>query len=213
MIPPSFTLFAKAAGIGLAVAAPVGPMSLMCMRRTLAQGWRAGLAIGAGIAIGDGVYAAVAALGLTAVSGLAFAHPRMLHAAAGLCLTGLGLKGVLARPSADEATAGASDVGSAMGAVAGAALLTLANPPTIVMFAAVFAGLAPTGGYRPTAALITVGGVFAGSLAWWCAVVAGVSAFRRGFSPRARRRTELAAGALLAAFGLIELARAIMPSG
>ncbi len=211
MIPSTLALFAKAAGIGLAVAAPVGPMSLLCMRRTLAQGWQAGLAIGAGIAVGDGVYAA-AALGLTVISTLVLAHPRALHAFAGVCLIGLGLKGLLTRPASEEVEA-VSMATSTIGAFAGAALLTLANPPTIIMFAAVFAGLAPPTGYRPLAALATVGGVFAGSLAWWCAVVAGVSVFRSGFSLRARRWTELAAGAVLAAFGVFELARAAMPSG
>jgi threonine/homoserine/homoserine lactone efflux protein len=211
MIPPSFTVFAKAAGLGLAVAAPVGPMSLLCMRRTLAQGWRAGLGIGAGIAIGDGLYAAVAALGLTAVSGVVLAHPRLLHGAAGFCLIGLGVRSLLARPAAAEAQA-APGAGSMVGAIVGAALLTLANPSTIVTFAAVFAGLAPAGGYRPAAALATVAGVFAGSLAWWGAVVAGVSVFRRGFGPRARRWIELGAGAVFAAFGVIELARALIPS-
>ena len=95
---------------------------------------------------------------------------------------------------------------STLGALTGAALLTLANPPTIILFAAVFAGLAPTTGFHP---LVPVGGVFAGSLAWWSAVVAGISAFRRGFSPRARRWIDLGTGLLLAAFGVLELVRAL----
>ena len=203
MISPTLALFAKAAGLGLAIAAPVGPMSLLCMRRTLGRGWRAGLATGAGIAVGDGIYAAIAALGLTAVSGVLLAHPRALHLVAGMCLVGLGLRGLLTRPATAEA---APAMTSTLGALTGAALLTLANPPTIILFAAVFAGLAPTTGFHP---LVTVGGVFAGSLAWWSAVVAGISAFRRGFSPRARRWIDLGTGLLLAAFGVLELVRAL----
>ena len=79
-------IWAKAAGIGLAVAAPVGPMSLLCMRRTLSDGWRWGLATGAGIAVGDACYAAVAALGLAGVSTFVMAWEKQLHLAAGLVL-------------------------------------------------------------------------------------------------------------------------------
>ncbi len=84
-------------GFGLAVAAPVGPMSLLCMRRTLAQGWRQGLATGAGIAAGDGVYAGVAVLGLAGLSSFMLAHERPLHLAAGLFLLYLGLRTAFAR--------------------------------------------------------------------------------------------------------------------
>lgn len=199
-------LFLKAAGIGLAVAAPVGPMSLLCMRRTLTQGWRWGLATGAGIAIGDGIYAAVAALGLAGVSAFVLAWERPLHLAAGLFLIWLGLKAVFAKDAdgvAEERVAGS--VGSAfLGSVA----LTLTNPPTIVMFAAVFTALAPTSGFDPAVASATVAGVIAGSLSWWLGVVVAVSGLRHALGHRVRLWIDRIAGIVLAVLGADQIRRA-----
>jgi len=197
-------LILKSAGVGLAVAAPVGPMSLLCMRRTLAEGWRRGLATGAGIAVGDGLYAAVAALGLAGVTAFANAHQSMLHLAAGLFLLWLGLA-TLRRREADAARLTAS---SALSAFWQSILLTLTNPPTIIMFAAIFAALAPKSGLRPDEAAATVAGVVAGSLIWWCGVVALVSGLCHAIGPAVRRWIDRIAGAVLVLFGLSEVRRA-----
>lgn len=199
-------LFVQGMGFGLAVAAPVGPMSLLCMRRTLAQGWRTGLATGAGIATGDGVYAGVAVAGLASLSQFMLANERPLHLAAGLFLLYLGIKTMLARQSGEAAPQPATRAGRAF---AGTVLLTLTNPPTIIMFAAIFASLSPPGGYDPAGAAFTVGGVITGSLLWWCALVAGVSAVRQAVGLRARRWIDRTAGAVLALFGAVELRRAL----
>jgi threonine/homoserine/homoserine lactone efflux protein len=205
MIDPS--LFVKAMGIGVAVAAPVGPMSLLCMRTTLARGWRHGLAIGAGIAIGDAIYGAVAALGLAGLSAFMLAHEKPLHAAAGLFLIYLGLKSFWTRTSADDEAKTMSAHGWKHD-LATSILLTLANPPTIIMFAAVFTALAPTGGFAPGGVLATVAGVFAGSLLWWCAVVALVTSFRSAIGANARIWIDRVSGALLAGLGIVEFRRA-----
>jgi threonine/homoserine/homoserine lactone efflux protein len=202
-----FLLTLKAAGFGLAVAAPVGPMSLLCMRRTLARGWRAGMATGLGIATGDGLYAAVAALGLAGVSSFLFAHERPLHIAAGLLLLWLGAKTVrMGEPARPAETAREA---SWPAAFAGAVALTLTNPPTIITFAAIFTALAPPSGFDAAVAAATVGGVFGGSLLWWCGIAGAVSLFRHAMGPRTRRWIDLAAGLALAAFGLIELRRGL----
>ncbi len=199
-------LFLKAAGIGLAVAAPVGPMSLLCMRRTLTQGPRFGLATGAGIAAGDAIYAAVAAFGLAGVSAFVLAWETQLHLAAGLFLIWLGLKTFFTRDSGEAADVPA--VASLGGTFAGAVMLTLTNPPTIVMFAAVFTALAPTSGFEPTVAAITVFGVLAGSLGWWLGVVAVVSGVRHAIGRRARLWIDRVAGVVLAALGADQIRRA-----
>ncbi len=203
-------LFIKAMGFGLAVAAPVGPMGILCMKRTLVQGWRHGLATGAGIAVGDGLYALVAALGLAGISAFVFTYEKPLHAAAGLFLLYLGLKTFLARGAADGDGAPARPLGGTpRGHFASAVLLTLTNPPTIIMFAAIFAALAPKTGFEPATAALTVGGVMAGSLLWWIALTAAVMAFRHAIGPRARRWIDRIAGTALAVFGLAELRRAL----
>ena len=197
----------SAAAIGLAVAAPVGPMSLLCMRRTLAQGWRTGFATGAGIASGDAAYALVAGLGLAGVQRFMLAHERGMHLAAGLVLLYLGARTVLAagKTAAREPTRAASW----RTAYGSAALLTLTNTPTIIMFAAVFAALAPASGFRPGTALLTVAGVFTGSLLWWLGLTTAVAALRGAVGPRVRAGLDRVSGALRAACGLAEVRRAL----
>ncbi len=199
-------LLLKGMGFGLAVAAPVGPMSLLCMRRTLALGWRQGLATGAGIATGDGAYAGVAVLGLAGLSSFMLAHERPLHLAAGLFLLYLGLRTAFARPS--EAAQGPVPIGAGR-AFASAVLLTLTNPPTIVMFAAIFASLSPPQGFALDTAAATVAGVMAGSILWWCGVVTCVSAVRHAIGQGARRWIDRVAGLTLAGFGAAELRRSL----
>jgi threonine/homoserine/homoserine lactone efflux protein len=201
------SLFLKCMGIGLAVAAPVGPMALLCMRSTLARGAGRGLAIGGGIATGDAIYAAVAASGLAGVSEFALANEKPLHLAAGLFLVYLGLKSFRGATADRERTIApgrgwAKDFAASL-------LLTLTNPPTIVMFAAVFAALAPSAGFRPLDALATVAGVFSGSLLWWCVLVGAVGAFRRALSGTARAWIDRASGLVLAGLGVVELRRSL----
>lgn len=146
------------------------------MRRTLAQGWRTGFATGAGIATGDAAYAAIAGLGLASVQHVLLAHGRALHLVAGLVLLYLGVRTMLAAGRGTER--GGAGVASAPAAYGSAVLLTLTNPPTIVLFAAAFVVLAPAGALAPTAALATIGGVFAGSLLWWLGLTAAIAAVR-----------------------------------
>ena len=200
-------LFLSAAAIGLAVAAPVGPMSLLCMRRTLAQGWRTGFATGAGIASGDASYALVAGLGLAGVQRFMLAHERGLHLAAGLFLLYLGTKTVLA--AGETVERGTTRAASRQAAYGSALLLTLTNPPTIIMFAAVFAALAPASGFAPGTALLTVAGVFAGSLLWWLGLTAAVASLRGVLGSRVRAWIDRVSGAALALFGLAEVRRAL----
>jgi threonine/homoserine/homoserine lactone efflux protein len=200
-----FLLTLKAAGLGLAVAAPVGPMSLLCMRRTLALGWRQGLATGLGIATADGTYATVAALGLAGLSSHLLAVERPLHIAAGLFLLWLGVATLRGQAGPPPAEPGQGTTWPA--AFAGALLLTLTNPPTIIMFAAIFTALAPASGFNAATAAATAGGVFGGSLLWWCGIVGVVSLFRHALGPRTRRWIDRAAGLALAGFGGLELRR------
>ncbi len=178
------TLYFKAMGVGMAIAAPVGPMSLLCIRRTLARGWRHGLAIGGGIAIGDATYAMIAALGLVGISPFVLAYERPLHIVAGLFLIYLGSKAFWARRTDDVADMRPSR--SVLRDLATSLLLTLTNPPTIIMFAAMFAVLAPSDGVAAGGAFAEVAGVFTGSLLWWCFIIALVSGFRHAIGARAR---------------------------
>jgi threonine/homoserine/homoserine lactone efflux protein len=199
-------IFAKSMGFGLAVAAPVGPMSILCIRRSLTLGWRQGLSTGLGIASGDGLYAAVAALGLTGISEFMLVHDRPLHLTAGLFLIYLGLR-TFRRTRGDSAAAPVQ--ASTLRAFWGSLLLTLTNPPTILMFAAIFASLAPASGFDPLSALATVSGVTFGSLLWWCFIVAGVAIFRHALGERLRLWIDRVAGSFLVLFGVAEIRRSL----
>ncbi|MGF6900896.1 LysE family translocator [Paraburkholderia sp. GAS348] len=214
------SLFATSAGVGLAIAAPVGPMGMLCIRRTLTGGPRAGLAIGFGIATGDAVYGLIAALGLVGISQFMLAYDRPLHLLAGLFLLYLGVRALLQKAPADAANNGngSSDgngklaqVGraGALRAYASSLLLTLTNPQTVIMFAALFTTLAPRGAFSSSIALTTVGGVFCGSIAWWCFLVTAVSLARHAIGSKLRVAIDRIVGFTLAAFGMVEIRRAL----
>lgn len=213
------SLFVTAAGVGLAIAAPVGPMGMLCIRRTLTGGPRAGLAIGLGIASGDAFYGLIAALGLVGISQFMLAYDRPLHLLAGLFLLYLGVRTLLQQPPVDAANGEANGNGNgklaqvgragALRAYASSLLLTLTNPQTVIMFAALFTTLAPRGAFSSTIALTTVGGVFCGSIAWWCFLVTVVSLARHAIGSKLRLAIDRLVGIMLAAFGVVEIRRAL----
>ena len=203
----------KGFGIGAAIAAPVGPVSLLCMRRTLTQGWRMGFGTGAGIATGDAMYALIAALGLASVTHFMLAHQRPLHVIAGLFLVSLAWRTLVHRPNTTSGpTASHSIPGPSGGVVAAfgsALLLTLTNPPTIISFIAIFTALAPSGGFNPISGLATVAGVFLGSVAWWAILTALVTGARHVAGPGVRHWLDRISAAVLGALGCAELRRGL----
>ena len=195
----------KGIGIGVAVAAPVGPMSVLCMRRTLTKGWKCGFSTGLGIASGDGIYASVAALGLVRVSDFMVAYGKPLHVIAGIFLLYLGVRTIVARPATNgtpEQPANVSDYTSAL-------LLTLTNAPTIISFAAIFTVLAPSSGFNASVSAQTVSGVFVGSTLWWLVLTATVAFVRHAVGRQTRRWIDLTSGAVLSFFGVAEIRRAL----
>ena len=165
--------------IGFAIAAPVGPIGVLCIRRTFAEGRAAGLATGLGAATADAFYGAVAALGLTAVSGLLLGYQSELRLFGGLFLCALGLQTFQARPSS---TPGRLQGRGLAQSYATSVVLTLTNPATILSFIAVFAGagLGQQAYGAPDAAALVLG-VFAGSAAWWLMLTGFVERWRRRY--------------------------------
>jgi len=189
--------------LGFSIAAPVGPIGVLCIRRTLAQGRAAGLASGLGAATADALYGSVAGFGLTFISALLIEHQTWLRLIGGAFLCYLGIRTLLAKPSSVAANVAGAGL---PGAYASTFFLTLTNPMTILAFAAIFAGLglANTGGnYGLAVALIL--GVFAGSALWWLTLSAGVSLFRARFNTRALTWVNRISGAVIVVFGIIAL--------
>ena len=194
--------------IGFAIAAPVGPIGLLCIQRTLSSGRRAGLVSGLGAATADAVYGSVAAFGLTAISQALVSQQIWLRLGGGLFLCYLGLRTFLARVAEKPAGAGGRGL---VGDYASTFVLTMTNPLTILSFVAVFAGLGlSTGGGYGQAALLVLG-VFSGSAAWWLTLSLGVGLLQTHLGPATLRWINRLSGAIIFAFGLAALASLIGP--
>lgn len=186
--------------IGVIVAAPVGPMALLAIRRTLERGWSSGLASGLGIATADGAYAAVAAFGLAAISGFLLGQARLVQIAGGLLIVIMALRALLEarRPTTTVSSApDARGLGSAYATCLG---LTLANPPTILSFAAILAGLGVLASTRLEAVAV-VAGTFAGSATWWVLLTGAIAAGRGRIDARWRHRISVVAALTLLMLG------------
>ncbi|MGR0187553.1 LysE family transporter [Azospirillum aestuarii] len=192
--------------IGFSIAAPVGPIGLLCIRRTLADGPAHGFVSGLGAASADAVYGAIAGFGVVLVTDALLGAQVALKLVGGLVLLWLGWGTLRARPA--ERAADARGGGGLAGAYASTFALTLANPATILSFAAVFGGLgvsAGDGNSTGVAALL-VAGVFTGSAMWWLGLSASVGAFRRRVTPAAMLWINRGSGAVLGGFGIAALA-------
>jgi len=190
-------LFAKGLAFGFLLAATVGPMWILCLRRILAFGPGVGLASGLGIACADGLYGAVAAFGLTAVSGFLLGYSFWIGSAGAAFLAYLGIKALIAPAPSVEAEVQRQDLRTAFVSTLG---LTLANPPTILTFAALFAGLGlGAAGNYAGAALVTLG-VFLGSLSWWIVLAAAAGRLRARLGPRLLRGINVVSGISILGF-------------
>lgn len=194
-------VFIEAVAIGLAIAAPVGPIGLLCIERTLHHGPARGLATGLGAATADAVYASLGAAGMGVVIGWLTALAAPLALIGSVLLLYLGI-GTLRRPLAAHA-AQAKESGSLLSAYSSALALTLSNPMTILSFIAVFAGLA--GGHAPGSgeALLMVLGVFSGSALWWLLLAYGGGRLLAKLGPQGRHWVDRLCGLLLIGFAVL----------
>ena len=182
---------------------------MLCIRRTLADGWRVGLVTGLGAATADACYGLLAASGLTLAAAFLVGQQAWLSLLGGLFLCYLGVKTLLAKPA--EATVKVTrPAAGLLGAYASTVFLTLTNPITILSFVAIFAGLGlgSRDGSLLSAGLL-VAGVFLGSASWWLLLSAAVSRLRARLGPTALLWVNRAAGLVILAFGLGAVVRGI----
>jgi threonine/homoserine/homoserine lactone efflux protein len=197
-----FGALAKGFLAGAAIAAPLGPVGVLCLQRGLASGRAAAFLSGLGAATVHGTYALVAALGLSMASGALARHAASLRAVAGIFLCLLGARILFSRPAQPE------DKGrgrALAGAYASTLLLSLSSPVTMLTIAAVFSGAGLPGPKGGTfAALLLAAGVFLGSASWWLALSTGVGWLsRRGIGPAVRAANRVTGAALLGFGGYI----------
>jgi len=209
---PSLSLFLRGILAGIAIAVPVGPVGILCLRRSLIKGPVSGLISGLGAASADAIFGLIAAFGLTAISDFLLAQAHNLRLAGGALLCVLGIRNLLRRTARLDADA-ASRIpnGTRLGEFASTFAITITNPITILAFAAIFAALGAIDDPSIGGALSLVGGVIAGSGAWWLLLTGLSGLFRRRLDPYHLEWMERLAGVLLLGFGLFMLATRIWP--
>jgi threonine/homoserine/homoserine lactone efflux protein len=190
--------------IGLSIAAPVGPIGVLCIHRTIFEGRRCGFVSGLGAATADAVYGALATFGLGALANPLLRYQFWLRLLAGLLLCALGISIFLREPASAAAQPRAKGL---LAAYASTFVLTLANPATILSFAAIFIGLGLGGvGGDALAGALLVLGVFVGSCLWWLILSLGVNFLAGRAAPGALRWVNRIAGAVLLGFGIYAFA-------
>lgn len=203
----SALLFSKSALLGVAIAAPVGPIGALCINRTLQRGFLAGVAGGLGTAIADACYSALAAVGFATFAATFALVSTPLAIGGGLFLLWLGWKSIRTMPEGQAAPAAAGDLAKTTFTTF---LLTMSNPMTILSFAALFVALGLAKPADPGDVATVVIGVFIGSMAWWVALSGGVVAARRKLPDSFAAWIGRGSGLLIIGFGLASIGSAVM---
>ena len=196
--PALAILFGQSLLIGLSIAAPVGPIGLLTIQRTLQSGPAVGLATGLGAAVADAVYGAIGAYGVTAMIQALSAARLPLAIGGGVFL--LWMAWSIWRAPVAERAAQAGGGTDLLRCFAGTFVLTLSNPATILSFIAVFGAMA--GRATVASPTVMIAGVLIGSALWWLLLSAGVGHLRERFDARWRRRVNVVSALVLAGFAL-----------
>jgi threonine/homoserine/homoserine lactone efflux protein len=196
----TFSFFIRAVIIGFSIAAPVGAIGVLCIRRTLSHGKLAGFLSGMGAATADMLYGAIAALGLTAITNLLVNNAFWLKTIGGIFLLYLGIKTFLEKPPQTKADDKQINLASMYFSTF---FLTITNPLTILSFIAIFAGT--LAGQKINSPLSMVAGVFTGSAIWWLALSFGVGLMRDKLTQNHMLWINRISGILITAFGIFSL--------
>jgi len=191
--------------LGFTIAATVGPISLLTIRRTLAHGRVYGLASGLGVALADATYAAIAAFGLTAITSVLVGGRMLLGLIGGAFLIVLAIRIMTTRPDEVAVVTERPGLVGAFGSIFG---LTMTNPMTILSFAGLFAGLGLTGTGGADAALLVLG-VFLGSTSWWLVLTSVVAVLRSRVTIRVLTWVNRVSGAAILVFGVVAIVGAL----
>lgn len=212
-------IFFRGLLFGLAIAAPVGPIGVLCIRRTLEMGQIVGLVSGLGAATADGFYGCIAGFGLTVVADFLTEQAFWFRIVGGLFLCYLGVTTFLAKPASlkiqvDELSASdppqkaisATSSRSLLGAYASTLALTITNPATIFTFVSIFSGLGIVeSGQDYATSGVLVAGVFLGSALWWLLLSGTVNLLRSQVTPNKMRWLNRASGTVIVVFGVVAL--------
>lgn len=187
---------------GLIIAAPVGPVNMLCIQRSLEKGWRSGIVSGLGAALADTVYGGVAGFGISLVIRFLIREEFWFRLIGGIVLMGIGVVYYRKPPRLLEA---GKDDSSAHSDLVSAFLLCATNPTTVLSFLAVLATLG-LGKQRPLwQTSFLVSGIFCGSMTWWTILASGANLLRDKVTNRGMRWMNRVAGAAIGCFGLVNV--------
>lgn len=189
----------KGAIVGFSIAAPIGPISVLCIKRTFDYGRLSGLFSGIGAACGATCYGAIATFGLTLVSDIILNLQVWMRLIGGAFLIYLGIKTFLSKslqkPKIVSHKTLVNDLISTF-------FLTLVNPMTIISYLAIFAGLdiATTHGQIKNAIFLVIG-IFIGAMTWWIIVAEGLTLLKDRLTQQMLRLINKVAGSIIVGFG------------
>ncbi|MGI9422984.1 MAG: LysE family translocator [Hyphomicrobiaceae bacterium] len=203
--------------IGIVVAAPVGPVNILCIQRALERGFLAGVVAGLGAVLGDAIIALLAGLGVGAITGMVENHRATIQIVGGIALIGFGVSLYFKEPQilTAEENGGRPTIRSYLLDIPKTFVLTVTNPGAVLGLFAIFGGIGSfveLRGYID--ALFLVGAIALGSLAWWVFLSFLISRFRHRFDMRRLTTINRVAGTVLFAFGVMligEIALLVFP--
>lgn len=198
-------------GLGLLISAPVGPVNILCIQHSLARGFWSGFVTGCGAIVGDVMIASMAALGLTAISGLMETYEIIIQGVGGLILLGFGVRLLLSHPRMLPPDDRSLHPFKNLGAAPQSFLLTVTNPGALLGIFAVIgsAGTAVGGLQTYMEALALLGGLFIGAVLWWAGLARLISLFRSQMTERRLTFINQSAGLLLIGFGLVLVVKSL----
>jgi threonine/homoserine/homoserine lactone efflux protein len=197
----SIELLIRGAVCGVIIAAPVGPVNVLCVQRTITKGWRSGLLSGLGSTLADTLYGAIAAFSISLVIGFLIREEFWIRLFGGILLIGIGIWYYHRKPSSIQEERKESERSDYVSTF----FLTLTNPTTVLSFIAVQAvlGLAES---RPAwQTLFLVAGIFSGTMLWWFALTGIVNRYRDRVTDRGMLWMNRIGGIAIALFGVITL--------
>ncbi len=200
-------LFGKGLVLGFSVAAPVGPIGILCMDRSLRHGKLSGFSTGMGAAAADTVYGAIAAIGIASVMGFLAGYERELRFVGGLLLLIVAWRMYITPPPVFQQRA-PGQKRPLLRLFTESFVLTISNPMTILGFMAVYAGLGIQAGNMQEICVV-LAGVFLGSAAWWLSLSVGTVLLRQKLTPKFLERFSRGAGIMIGIFGLIALVQSL----
>ena len=200
----SVELLIRGLACGVAIAAPVGPVNVICMQRTVTKGWRSGIVSGFGSAAADTIYGAIAGFSISFVIGFLIREEHWIRLYGGMLLIAIGLWYFLRKPGALQGK-GQGEGESERSDWLSAFLLTLTNPTTVLSFMAVLAALGLGQSRTWWLTWFVVAGIFAGSMLWWFVLTSAIHHYRDRFNDRALGWINRAGGAAIGLFGMITM--------